>query len=300
MSQTKKKRKRKWENFSEEELTQKILSSKTYKEALKKIGYNADNTANNKIIKEIAEKYNISLKHFSNGSYIDLTGQKFGRLTVLEKVETKVGGFARWLCRCDCGNLKEVDGIHLRRGEAVSCGCYAKEQTIKSNCERIEDLVGKKFGKLTVIKRAENIGLQPAWYCKCDCGVYTHPIMGYLLRKGITQSCGCLISKGEFKIRQILNENKIRFKTQVSFEDCRFINKLRFDFGIYDEKDTLLYLIEFNGRQHYEETNFFSDSLTERQKKDKIKEEYCKNKKIPLLIIPFTEIDNLTIEKLLI
>lgn len=88
MSQEKKRRKRKWEKFSEEELTEKILNSKTYKEALIKIGYNGDNTGNNKIIKEIAEKYSISLEHFSTGSYKDLIGQKFGRLTVLKKVES--------------------------------------------------------------------------------------------------------------------------------------------------------------------------------------------------------------------
>lgn len=292
--------KKKWQYFSEQELKEIILNSKTYKEALEKIGYNSKNTENNKIIREIADKYNIPLDHFSNGSYIDLTGKVFGRLTVLERVENKNKGRARWKCLCSCGTIKEVDGTHLRRGEIVSCGCFKNEQTTKRNIEGIEDLTGKQFGKLTVIKRAENIGLQPAWYCQCDCGTYTKPIMASNLRRGQTQSCGCLVSKGEFKIRQILNENKIRFKTQVSFEDCKFIDKLKFDFGIYDENDVLLYLIEFNGRQHYEETNFFSDSLIERQEKDKIKEEYCKNKKIPLLIIPFTEIDNLTIEKLLI
>lgn len=287
MSQEKKRRKRKWEKFSKEELAEKILNSKTYKEALIKIGYNGDNTGNNKIIKEIAEKYNISLEHFSTGSYKDLTGQKFGRLTVLKKVETKNGGFARWLCQCECGSLKEVDGIHLRRGETTSCGCYCKEQIIKNNIERIEDLTGKKFGKLTVLKRADNIGLQPAWYCKCECGTYTNPIMASNLKKGTTMSCGCLSSKGELKIRQIFIENNINFKTQVSFNDCKYKDKLRFDFGVYNQYNELIYLVEFNGRQHYEEINFFEESLVERQTKDNIKINYCKNNNIPLIIIPY-------------
>ena len=59
---------------------------------------------------------------------IDLTGKRFGRLTVLEKVENKGKTTnARWLCLCDCGNTTEVLGTTLRRGESTSCGCYRAE-----------------------------------------------------------------------------------------------------------------------------------------------------------------------------
>ena len=59
---------------------------------------------------------------------INLTGKRFGRLTVLEKVENKGKTTnARWLCLCDCGNTTEVLGTTLRRGESTSCGCYRAE-----------------------------------------------------------------------------------------------------------------------------------------------------------------------------
>ena len=63
--------------------------------------------------------------------YIDLTGQKFGRLTVIKKVEahTKNKGRATWLCQCECGNTKRVLGQNLRNGHVRSCGCLAREKT---------------------------------------------------------------------------------------------------------------------------------------------------------------------------
>lgn len=59
---------------------------------------------------------------------IDLTGQRFGRLTVIERTTPKPGiTNARWLCKCDCGKETTVLGTTLRRGESTSCGCYRSE-----------------------------------------------------------------------------------------------------------------------------------------------------------------------------
>lgn len=52
------------------------------------------------------------------GKFVDLTGQRFGNLTVLE-----YRGKSTWLCRCDCGTEREVRGDHLRYGHSHSCGC---------------------------------------------------------------------------------------------------------------------------------------------------------------------------------
>lgn len=61
----------------------------------------------------------------------DLTGQKFTRLLVLERVEDRVtkSGARRiqYKCLCDCGNYKIVDGRHLKDGSTMSCGCLANE-----------------------------------------------------------------------------------------------------------------------------------------------------------------------------
>ena len=61
---------------------------------------------------------------------IDLTGQKFGRLTVIER-HGVIDGHAAWLCKCDCGNTTIVNGRNIRSGVTKSCGCIHTEQLIK-------------------------------------------------------------------------------------------------------------------------------------------------------------------------
>jgi hypothetical protein len=57
---------------------------------------------------------------------IDITGKRFGRWTVLELA---VGGHSvKWLCRCDCGSIKEIHTQSLRNGGTKSCGCYLKDR----------------------------------------------------------------------------------------------------------------------------------------------------------------------------
>jgi hypothetical protein len=62
-------------------------------------------------------------------NFKDLTGQVFGRLTVLAFAGIKASR-ASWLCRCKCGTQKEVVGQHLLRGSSKSCGCLSREQSI--------------------------------------------------------------------------------------------------------------------------------------------------------------------------
>ena len=65
----------------------------------------------------------------------DLTGERFGRLTVIKRIENHYYPSGRhdiqYRCRCDCGNEVNVLGIHLRSGHTVSCGCFRKENTSK-------------------------------------------------------------------------------------------------------------------------------------------------------------------------
>ncbi len=58
--------------------------------------------------------------------FYDLTGQKIGRLKVLQRSQS-IKGASTWLCECDCGTVKSIRGQYLRNGNAVSCGCYQKE-----------------------------------------------------------------------------------------------------------------------------------------------------------------------------
>lgn len=119
----------------------------------------------------------------------DLTGQKFGKLTALKRLEEKDGGYLVWLCRCECGNTVKVDTRRLKRGTVTSCGCTAKKNAKKG--QRAEDIRGQRFGRLVAVKRAENLNGRTAWECRCDCG-RTHIVMTKELKFGKCRSCGCL------------------------------------------------------------------------------------------------------------
>lgn len=72
-------------------------------------------------------------RYTSMPSLIDLTGQRFGRWTVLKKAPPRQSGIgAFWVCKCDCGNTKEVLGASLKKGDTKSCGCYRKELVSKA------------------------------------------------------------------------------------------------------------------------------------------------------------------------
>lgn len=68
--------------------------------------------------------------------FIDLTGKRFGRLTVIKRADDAVrpSGYkeVQWHCKCDCGNFTTVTGKRLRSGNTKSCGCYAKEAMSKA------------------------------------------------------------------------------------------------------------------------------------------------------------------------
>ena len=78
-------------------------------------------------------KVHIGTGRGNMGKFIDLTGQKFGRLTVLSEAGIDKHGKVKWLCRCECGTQKAIDGTNLRRGVIVSCGCLSRELLDKRN-----------------------------------------------------------------------------------------------------------------------------------------------------------------------
>lgn len=64
------------------------------------------------------------------GKIVNLTGQRYGRLTVLDLASQEINtGRARWSCLCDCGKIIEVSNSSLRSGKTKSCGCLRREKT---------------------------------------------------------------------------------------------------------------------------------------------------------------------------
>lgn len=123
------------------------------------------------------------------GNFIDITGNRYGKLTVVS-LHSKVNGKARWNCKCDCGRLTVVVGANLKNGHTKSCGCETHKPAVNR-----ENLIGKQFGRLTVIGEGKGRytsggAYKCTWLCKCECGKEIE-VDAQHLKTGHTTSCGC-------------------------------------------------------------------------------------------------------------
>lgn len=143
ISKLKKGAKQIYQNFTDDQLKKIILSSSSYKEALQKIGY-VPKTNQNIIIKEIAERLNISLSHFKHSSSTDLKGKRFNYWTVIQKDNhPKDNRNSYWICKCDCGNVRSLPYSNIVNNKSLSCGCkkYSKGEILISNILKRNNIV---------------------------------------------------------------------------------------------------------------------------------------------------------------
>lgn len=248
------------------------------------------------------------------GTRIDLTGKQFNRLTVIKEDPVRANdGRIKWICQCDCGNIKSISGSSLRRGLAQSCGCLQKERTKIANLgnkhgqNNAIDLTGQLKGQLLPIKRLDTKARNNSWewLCQCTCG-RTCISNTTDLNSGRKTRCNycsdhAIISKGEQTIKTLLKNNDIYFVQQKTFENCihPLTNKqLRFDFFIVDQN----YLIEFDGEQHYKlsQTSKWYNKCKTLSLRDEYKNEWCLKNNIPLIRIPYTHLSQLTLNDLLL
>lgn len=123
----------------------------------------------------------------------DLTGQKFGKLTVIRLDGRDAHGNARWLCKCDCGNEAHRHPSGLKKVVVPSCGCY-NQGAIASRARHDafrDTIIGKQFGRLTVMSLVEVSVDKTIYLCRCSCG-NTKEVSYRSMSSGFTSSCGCL------------------------------------------------------------------------------------------------------------
>ena len=234
---------------------------------------------------------------------IDLTGQQFGRLTVIKRVANSADGHARWLCQCSCEehNLIEVSSNVLKKGNTKSCGCLNREVASLKAKNNYKNLEGQRFNKLIAKEFLGGNGKGSVlWRCECDCGNTNFITTSHRLISGNTQSCGCLKSIGEANIAKILIQNNIQFEQQKKFNDAIYEETkgtMRFDFYLPQYNR----LIEFDGIQHFKALGGWNDeeNLALVIKRDQIKNEYALSHNIPLIRIPYWERDNITLEMIM-
>ena len=123
----------------------------------------------------------------------DLTGQRFGRLTVIkDSGERRKNRQVIWSCLCDCGHIHKAAGSNLLWGYVKSCGCYNRDTCTAKLPLVKKNISGMRFGRLTAMKptKERKFG-SVVWECACDCGEIAYkPVV--LLYQGCS-SCGCKI-----------------------------------------------------------------------------------------------------------
>ena len=210
------------------------------------------------------------------GSYTDICGTIFGRLTVIEFAGRNKFGQLMWLCECSCENKTKrvIVGDSLRSGYTNSCGCIRSETMLKS---RFKDLNGMTFGKLKILEIAgqdEKSG-SFLWLCQCDCGSTPKVITGSSLSSETTTSCGCLReSKIATQLKKYYSENYNTILEYPILINPKTSYPLPYDIFLKDYDA----FIEIQGGQHYEFVPFFhvnQDGFLYQKKKDRMKKKYA-------------------------
>ena len=157
----------------------------------------------------------------------DLTGQRFGKLMVVSRADDYIkpngNKIIQWRCVCDCGNEVVVRGEYLRSGDTKSCGCLTSE-----------NLVGMKFGRLTVMDREspKSKKTKGLWVCKCECGNVIK-VNTSDLKSGNTTSCGCKRKETLRQLRTKHGESNTRLYNVWSDMKKRCYNTKNVDYKNY-------------------------------------------------------------------
>lgn len=193
------------------------------------------------------------------GRTIDLTGKRFGKLTVIEKAEKGNRAGVRWLCQCDCGKQKIVYGVDLQSGGVQSCGCKRSDGLI--------DLTGQRFGRLVVLERTKKTSKRgTVWKCQCDCGNVVDVNRGELVH-GDTRSCGCLRKEKTIQrtVKHYGRRDTPRLYTIWSHIKERCYSRNCKEFRWYGARGISMcdeWREDFSAFRDWALTNGYSDSLT--------------------------------------
>lgn len=209
--------------------------------------------------------------------------------------------------------VNETTNIKIK---VVACGCerYVRPSFLSKgrNCKMHLKRVGtRKSNKVFINELREKYGdefqpLEPYQkddikikfrHSMCNREFYAEP--GRLLSRG---RCGyCIRSNGEQAIYRCLLNMNIKFFPQYTNENCKYKRRLPFDFALFDDYDNLMGLIEFQGIQHYDYTEFRRNMPKDRAEikfkaiklRDSIKKQYCENNNIPFLEICYKDINKI-------
>ena len=191
--------------------------------------------------------------------------------------------------KCGKGHVFEMVWGDFKSGKRCSKCSGKYRRTNDEFINEVYELVGNEYAFLGEFKSVDS--KIKVVHRKCN---HAYEVTPYKFINAGQRCPRCNESRGERSISDFLLLNDIDFEREYSFDDCKLELPLRFDFAIFDSNN-LKMLIEFDGRQHFEAEDFYGgeEELKIVKKRDRIKNDYTKNKNIKLLRIPYTEYDNI-------
>lgn len=226
-------------------------------------------------------------------------GDIFNSLTVIKESHVGKDGKVYYICKCSCGNTSHpIEGYNLSSGHTKTCGGF-----------KHKDLTGRTFGELKVIKLSHTDYRGNSHYiCECSCGGFTKPIRVDVLTGGYATSCGCMSGyRGEMAIKDFFNSytySEVYYKEKEKYKGLYFKDSTReliSDGSVYDSEGNLLFMVEYDGEQHFRPVNWSGkmskeelvEQIKDQKTKDMIKNNYCKDRGIRLVRIPYWDYDNI-------
>lgn len=187
------------------------------------------------------------------------------------------------------GSFLQKASTHMRGTGCPLCSPQAP-LTTEEFITRCKEIYGDKY---TYDKTIYNRSLHKVTVYCTNCKKYFKQRASHLLHRIGCPFCN--ISKGETIIANWLDTHNIKYTAEKTFIDCRDRNPLLFDFCIYNKDGSIKTIIEYDGLQHYKASDFFGGEkmLLLNQYHDAIKNQYCEDHKIPLMRIPYWDINKL-------
>jgi very-short-patch-repair endonuclease len=214
-------------------------------------------------------------------------GKLFGRLTILKYISAERKVCPKFVCKCRCGCIRKMNAPPIIGGVVKSCGCLSTE---KKKLRRKRNLIGKTFGRLTVIEHLDSQTCgEYDLLCQCVCGnmIKTYPNN---IKSGNKKSCGCLRTEASLK-------NLEKGIGYISKTETYFFDQLEKLFNIKIHRQYRLENRSYDG--YFKNKNLLIEcdgdywhSSTEAKQKDTYKTKLAENRKYGLLRVPLNRTDD--------
>lgn len=217
----------------------------------------------------------------------NIVGNEYEILSIYVNSDTKIS-----MKHSKCGYQWDIIAdAFLRGNRCPRCNGGVKNKTTEYFKQEVYNLTKDEYEVIGDYKNSNTKILMKHNKCKRQFKMLPNGFLG-------GKRCPlCRESKGEKKITELLNHYKIKFIPQYKFDDCIYKDKLKFDFAVFNYKNELALLIEYDGEQHFNPVNHFGGETKFKivQIRDMIKNKYCKENGIYLLRIPHFDYDDIEI-----